>query len=328
MSKIAVGIDLGGTFIKFGLLDEQRRLLGEPTQRPTPVADGAQAVIDAMASGACDLLVERGVSRDDVVGAGIGSPGPLDLAEGLVLDTPNLPCLRDVALRERVGEKLGIPTALENDANAAAFGEFLCGAGKDISNMVMLTLGTGVGGGIIIDGRIVHGSHWAAGELGHMLVCPNGRPCGCGQRGCLEQYASATYLAQYAREALADDPSIQTELREVVARTGELTSKDICQARARGDGFAAGVWNEAMHYLAVGCITICRALDPDRIVLAGGMTAAGDELLAPLREHFRAMNWSMTAMLTDLSIAQLGSRSGVVGAAGVAWRQFGNGQQK
>ncbi len=323
MSKFAIGIDLGGTFIKFGLLDERRRLLGEPIQRPTPVADGAEAVVEAMVAGAGDLLAQRGLSRQDVVGAGIGSPGPLDLQAGLVLDTPNLPCLRGVALRQRVGEKLGIPTALENDANAAAFGEFLRGAGEDISSMVMFTLGTGVGGGIILDGRIVHGSHWAGGELGHMLVCPGGRPCGCGQRGCLEQYASATYLAQYARDALSDDGTIRSTLRDVVDRTGSLTSKDICAARAQGDAFAAGVWDEAMHYLAVGCITICRALDPERIVLAGGMTAAGDDLLTPLREHFRSLNWSMTDVLTDVSIAQLGSRSGVVGAAGVAWRQFG-----
>jgi glucokinase len=188
--------------------------------------------------------------------------------------------------------------------------------------MVMLTLGTGVGSGIIINGRIVHGSHEIGGELGHMIVRPGGVECGCGQRGCLEQYASATYIARYAEDTLRRGDR-SSSLKDALAGSGELTTKDINEHRKAGDDFAAEVWDRGLYYLAVGCVSICRIFDPDRIVLAGGLVNAGEDLMAPLREHFRREHWSLTEPKTELAIATLGPSAGMIGAAGVAWSAMG-----
>ncbi|MCD6303811.1 MAG: ROK family protein, partial [Planctomycetes bacterium] len=273
MGKVCIGIDLGGTFIKFGTLDEQRQA-SEVFQLPTPSSqDGIDAVIDQMVAGARQAMERTGVGKEDVVGVGIGSPGPLSMSEGIVYDSPNIPGMHNVPLRDRVSEALGIPAALENDANAAALGEFLCGAGRQCRDMVLLTLGTGLGGGLIIDGRVHHGSHEIGAELGHMIIVPDGRLCGCGQRGCIEQYCSATFMSRAAERKLREHAR-NSSLEDVLYEKGELTSKDINEARAAGDAFAAEVWDEMARYLAIGCVNFARIFDPDRIVLAGGMAAA------------------------------------------------------
>ena len=208
---------------------------------------------------------------------------------------------------------------LENDANAAAMGEFLCGAGEDCRKMVMFTLGTGVGSGIVYNGRIIHGAHGMGGELGHMIIDPGGRVCGCGQRGCLEQYGSAYFLAKYATERLECD-GIESSLRDVLDEAGEITAKDIHDACIAGDAYAAEVWDELARHLAIGCINVCRIFDPERIVLAGGMTKAGSDLVDPINRHWNALDWRLTKRATSLAIAKLGHDAGTVGAAGVAWQ--------
>ena len=326
MAKWCIGIDLGGTFIKFGLLDDRMRPVGV-FQLPTPIDRSSDGVVDQMVAGAKRLISEQNIDSDDIVGVGIGSPGPLDLANGVVLAMPNIPGMDNAPLRDRVSEGLALPAVLENDANAAAYGEYLCGAGKGACDIVMLTLGTGVGGGIVIDGKVLHGSHGIGAELGHMIVQPGGERCGCGQEGCLERYCSATYLAEYAVR-LVRDHGRDSALAGILNEKGSIDARDINEAHKAGDVLATELWDREAHYLALGCVSLCRIFDPDRIVLAGGLAKAGDDLLEPVREHFSRLDWKLTEPQTEIVIASLGNDAGVIGAAGVAWETFDEGGAK
>ncbi len=314
MSNWCIGIDLGGTFIKFGLVDENANAT-ETFQLPTP--SGAEAVISQMVAGAQEAMTRFNVSEDQVVGVGIGSPGPLDIDKGTVIDMPNLPGMKDAPLRDGVGVGLGKPSFLVNDANAAAFGEYLCGAGKGTKDMILLTLGTGVGGGIIIGGHLYVGASKVAGELGHMIVEADGEPCGCGQRGCLERYCSASSIAAFADRGLADGQD--SSLQAIYKANGSVTTKDINEARLAGDTFAQAVWDRGMKFLAIGCINFCRIFDPEEIVLAGGLTKAGDDLLLPLQQAVAEQDWTIAPTNTKIVLATLGADAGTIGAAGVAW---------
>jgi len=321
MSEFCIGIDLGGTYIKFALMDADHRVT-ETVQSPTP-AEGADAVVEQMVAGAKQLMAENDLAREEVRGVGIGSPGPLDLDNGIVIGMPNIRGMSNLPLRDRVSAGLGgVPAILENDANAAAYGEHLCGAGAGRGDMVMLTLGTGVGSGIILDGKVLHGTHGIGAEFGHMIVEPAGEKCGCGQRGCLERYCSATYIAELARR-LIEQEGRDSSLKELLAANGGINAKDINEARAAGDELAAYVWDNGAYYIALACVNICRIFDPDEIVLAGGMVNAGDDLMKPLTEHFRRLHWTLHPPRTKIAIATLGSDAGVIGAAGVAWQAFG-----
>ena len=320
MARACIGVDLGGTFIKFGLLDEDRQP-SEVFQLPTPT-EGVDAVLDQMIAGARQAIDRAGLGEGEIVGVGIGSPGPLSMANGLVYESPNIPGFKNVPIRDRVSRGVGLPATLENDANAAALGEYLCGAGKEGGDMVLLTLGTGLGGGVIVGGKLLHGAHEIGGELGHMMIVPGGRLCGCGQRGCIEQYCSATFMSLGAQRKLQED-GVESSLADVLAAKGEITSKDINEARRAGDAFAAEVWDEMARYLAMGCVSFARILDPDRIVLAGGMAAAGEDLLQPVLKHYRELHWTLTEPKTAIALATLGNDAGVIGAAGVAWQKYG-----
>ncbi len=322
MAKVCIGIDLGGTFIKFALLDEEMSMRGS-AQVPTPADAGPDSVIETMVSGAAELLDREGISAGNVVGVGIGSPGPLDLDAGVVIGMPNISGFVNIPLRDRIGDGLGIPAVLENDASVAALGEYLCGSGKGMDVMVMLTLGTGIGGGMVIAGRLARGAHGIGAEAGHMIVEPDGEPCPCGQRGCLERYASASALARYARRLIEQDRR-KSSLADLLGRKGDLDAVDVNEARRAGDALAAEVWDRSIRYLAVGCVSIARLLDPDLIVLGGGLAKAGDDLLGPLRRHFSRLNWTIDEQKTALALASLGNDAGVVGAAGAAWKRFGN----
>ncbi|MHC4984113.1 MAG: ROK family protein [Planctomycetota bacterium] len=320
MGKWCIGIDLGGTYIKFLAVGEDRRA-GKPLQLPTPADGGAEAVAAQMVAGVREAMSASGVAAGDVLGVGIGSPGPLKISEGIVVATPNIPGMENAPLVKMVGDGLGVRAVLENDANAAALGEYLYGAGRG-GSMVLLTLGTGVGSGIVLDGRILHGSHEMGAELGHLIMVPGGEQCGCGQRGCLERYCSAAAVARLAARRL-EEPDCRSSLRELVSRKGSLDARDINEARRAGDKLAAEIWDHCVYYLALGCVSICRIFDPDDIVLSGGMTKAGDDLMAPLMDHFNRLHWSIARPLTRISLARLGNDAGAIGAAAVAWQAFG-----
>jgi len=322
METYCIGIDLGGTFIKLAAMriGEDVHDFFAVRQIPTPESN-AEDIAGAMADGAGKLMQEHGMDGANVLGVGIGAPGPLNRAAGAIVNPPNLPQLAGFALRDRIAEQLGIPAALENDANAAALGEFYFGAGKEVTSLVMLTLGTGLGGGVIVDGKVVHGANDFGGEIGHMIVQPDGIECGCGQRGCLEQYASAGNIARQAVDAIGEGRD--SRLANILSEAGELSAADVNAARKDGDDLAAEIWDDATRYLAIACINLERLLDCDMIVLAGGLTKAGDDLLDPIHRHRERLAWRIVDHKAPLSIAALGNDAGVVGAAGVAFQAFG-----
>jgi len=322
MNDVCIGIDLGGTFIKFGLLDSAGSLVGAVTSVPTPTAGGGDALVESMAAGVGELLASCAETATPRA-VGIGAPGPLDLAAGEVVAMPNLPGLEKYPLRDAVARRLGLPAMFENDANAAAYGEYVGGVGCAGKDMVMLTLGTGVGSGILHEGRVIHGSYGLGGELGHMIVEPHGRPCGCGQRGCLEQYASAASIARFATPRV-EQASATTTLSALLAANGAITSRDMVEASLAGDPLAQELWDEMIFYLAIGCVNICRIFDPSQIVLAGGLTKAGEALLNPLKKAIAAESWTMSETHTDVLLAKLGSDAGAIGAAGLAWQMLEN----
>jgi len=322
MAEMCIGIDLGGTFIKFVATDRQGNA-SEILQLPTPTDRGPDGLVEQMACGARKVMDGAALSSGQVLGVGVGSPGPLDLKAGLVIASPNIPGMENVPLRDMVADLLGLPVALENDANAAAYGEYIAGAGKDADDLVVLTLGTGVGGGVVIGGEVLHGAHQIGAELGHMIIVPDGEPCGCGQRGCVEQYCSAKFMADRTMARMAAEKP-ETSLSALVEANGSIDAKDINEARAAGDAFAAEVWDATARYLALACVSLTRIFDPDKIVLTGGMANAGGDLIDPVRRHFADLHWEMTEIKTEVAIAALGSDAGAIGAAGVAWHEFGS----
>lgn len=314
-----IGLDLGGTNIKCGVVDDQGRVLAKQSV-PTHAREGPEAVIQQMADSARAVVSEAGLKIEQIKAVGIGSPGPIDFERGLLAAAPNMPLFRGVPIRDRISEILGLPVSLENDANASAIGEYWIGAGRggSVRHLIVLTLGTGVGGGVVVDGRIVHGAFGNAGEPGHMIVVPGGRPCGCGQSGCLETYSSASRTGQRAAEAVeAGEPS---SLREVHAR-GPVTARDVFQAAEAGDALANRIVDETALYLGIGCVNLCRLLDPELIVLAGGMVQAGGVLLDRVRAAFASHSWKMAPDRVRIVPTEMGGDAGIIGAAAVVWSQ-------
>ncbi|MCE5326977.1 MAG: ROK family protein [Planctomycetaceae bacterium] len=321
MSKYCVGVDLGGTFIKFILLDSAMGA-GQVMQLPTPASGGGSAVADRIAEGVRKIIAQRGLTNGDVAGVGIGSPGPLKISEGIVIATPNVAGMENVPLRDMVSAATGLPAILENDANAAGYGEFIAGAGRGSSDMVLLTLGTGVGGGVIIDGKVLHGSHEMGAELGHIIVQPGGEKCGCGQYGCLERYSAAAAIARYAGELIRGGR--QSSMKKILDANGALDSKDVHAALVAGDAVAAEVWDRGAYYLGLACVSLCRIFDPAEIVLSGGLAKAGEDLRRPVETYLHKFHWPITEVKTALTIATLGNDAGAIGAAGLAWQAMGN----
>jgi glucokinase len=238
----------------------------------------------------------------------------MDIDAGIVFETTNLGPWRQVPVRDHVARVFQKPTAFQNDANAAAYGEFWAGAGRSARSMVLFTLGTGVGGGIVIGDQILHGQHSHGGELGHVKIdMTNPRRCGCGRFGCLEAYASAVAVVKRAQEALAaGGPSRLAE------RAESLTARDVFQAAEQGDELAGRIVEETAFYLAVGAMNLMHVIDPDLVVFGGGMIAAGEAFLERIRYHVRTLAFPVPAEKTEVRYAQLGADAGFIGAAGCA----------
>ncbi len=315
MTKCYLGIDLGGTNVDVGLVDEEGRILGRDSF-PTEVAAGPARFVDRTAA-ACQKLIESsGIPAKQVLAAGLGSPGPLSYKEGMIIDAGNLPGWGGYPIRDGISNKLGIPVELDNDANVACWGEFWKGAGRDIRHMVMFTLGTGIGGGIIYDGQIIRGSVGNGAELGHIIIQPDGRRCTCGQNGCVEAYASASHTAARANEALAGGKS--SAMQELYKQKGEVSCKDVFDFAKKGDSLANEIVDGTAKALAQICIIMRHITEPQRFVLAGGMIKAGPMLLERIRTFYDQMIWSLNEDPLDICFAELGGDAAVVGAAGAA----------
>jgi glucokinase len=305
MTKRYVGIDLGGTNLKLGLVAADGGLI-ERLSVPTEASGGPEHVLGRMAQGVRDLAEKAGLAMDEVAAVGVGVPGPLDSAEGVVHFTPNMPGWINVRVRGTLEDHLGCTVVVENDANAAAYGEFRVGAGRDVDSMFVLTLGTGVGGGIVLNGRLLRGVTDTGAELGHVILRYGGRLCGCGNRGCLEAYASATaVVARFREEATVSD----------LARKPDLECKDVFDAADAGDKAAARIVAETAEYLAVGITSILHALNPEMVVLTGGMMGAGDAFLEEIRGHVKALAFPSAYEPCEIRWSTLGGDAGILGAA-------------
>jgi glucokinase len=316
--KYYLGIDLGGTNIKTGVVDEDAKVLSKYST-PTLAEDGGpKGILTRMGQAGEAAIKQAGLNIDDIVAIGVGAPGALSHKDGIIIAPPNLPGWKNVPVRDAISEYFnGKFTTLENDANAAAWGEYWAGVGKGTDSLVMLTLGTGVGGGIVYGGRFVRGYRDVAAELGHMIVEPRGRLCACGQHGCLEAYASASNAARIAVEKITG--GTQSSMRAVIEKGQPITTEVIVQHMHQGDQFAYDLWHETCRYIAIGCLNLNHTVNPQVIALAGGMVNAGQHLLNPVRMYYNDLQGNIFGGLcSEIVLAKLGSDAGLVGAAGAA----------
>jgi glucokinase len=326
MSKTFVGIDVGGTNIKIGLFDAELKLLSK-TSVTTDADMGPEIVIDKMAQTVKDLLGEADLSLTDIVAIGIGTPGPARYSEGVIIRSTNMPKFKNVPICKMLNERLGAPVVFDNDANVACWGEYVVGAGKGVQDMVFFTLGTGIGGGVVSSGELVHGCDENAAELGHMIIYPNGRSCNCGQKGCVEAYASADSTARRATEAL--EGGAKSSLAKVLEAEGKITSKDVYEHLAAGDELAKEITDGTAEALALTCINMLHTTEPRRIVFTGGMIAAGDLLLNRIRHFFDQHIWTIKKEdKIEICFATLGEDTGIIGAGALARHRYGQGLAK
>ena len=314
-----VGVDLGGTNIVVGVLPlEGGELLALRTQK-TEAIRGAKFVVDRMVQMVEEAIAEvasaHGASKEHFAGIGIGSPGPLNRDTGTIINTPNLGW-RNFPLRDLISNAVGLPAALDNDANCATYGEWWLGAGRDVDNLIGFTLGTGIGGGIVLNGRIFHGASDSAGEIGHTTIDSTGRKCKCGNYGCLEQYASGPAIALRAVEGIeAGAESLLVEM--VNGKLEEVTAATVYEATVQGDAYATEVMKDTAKFLGAGVASIVNVLNPQMIVIAGGVTRAGDTLFEPLRAEVRRRAFKSAQECCSIVSAELPGTAGVVGAAAV-----------
>jgi glucokinase len=323
VDKAILGIDLGGTFVKTAILSTDGKLLAK-NQEPTQAMDGLEAVLDVICVASEKVIASAGMENSDIVACGVGAPGPVDWRSGIVFTLTNFPGWKDVPLGDILSDRLSIPCYLENDANAACYGEFWGGAGQGAKNMCLLTLGTGLGGGVIVEGALLRGPDGTAGEIGHMIVERTGRPCGCGARGCIETYGSVTGLLRTAREGLeGGEPSV---LRDRCAEDWDkLTGVMVSEAAEAGDAFAREVIRTTGEWLGLGIANLLNLFNPEKVVLAGGMIKAGETLFQPIREMATRTALDVPAARVEIVPAGLGENAGVIGAAGCAWERFSQG---
>lgn len=309
MPNPVIGVDLGGTNIKLGLVSSNGEVL-DRTSTETQAEKGPEAVAGRICDGVLGLLAQAGLDRERVEGIGIGSPGTIDLETGVVTFSPNLPGWENVPLRRLVQEGTDLPCVLDNDANVAALGEFWVGAGRDNSSLILLTLGTGIGGGIVLDERIWHGGNGVAGEVGHMSIDPDGPECGCGNRGCWETFASATGMVRRMREA------IEQGAETVLAEDAEnITARRIHEAALAGDGTARRIIEMTGRYLGLGVSNLMHILNPEVIAFSGGMTGAGEMLMQPLLEEADWRTMEAPRRGVKICFAELPEDAGIIGAA-------------
>jgi glucokinase len=319
--KWVVGVDLGGTNIVVGVLpiDGGDGNVLALKSEPTDAERGAKYVVDKIVllieEARAEVVAEFGGSRADFAGIGIGAPGPLNRKTGTVIQSPNLGW-RNFPLRDLISNAVNLPAVLDNDANCATYGEWWLGAGRNVDTLIGLTLGTGIGGGIVLNGEIFHGVSDAAGEIGHMTIEANGRKCPCGNYGCLEAYASGPAIARRAIEGL--EAGAESLLADLVGnRLENITAATVYEAVINGDPYANEVMRETAKFLGAGVANIVNIFNPDMIVISGGVTKAGDHLFVPLRAEVRRRAFKSALDACQLTAAQLPGTAGVIGAAGV-----------
>lgn len=313
-NRYIVGIDLGGTKIAVAVVAAGGKVLASLRDWTRP-EEGPEKVLQKMDAMIGAVLAQAGITGERVAGLGIGAPGPVDYRRGTVHTLTNLPGWREVELVKVFHQRYGWPVAVDNDANAAALGEYLFGSGRGVDDMVYLTVSTGIGGGIIESGCLVRGAWGVAGEVGHMVLEPQGEICNCGNRGCWETISSGSAIAWQVRRRLAEgEQSLVTEL----AGGEEIRAEHVFKAKEMGDSLATDVIDRALEYLGIGVANVVNILNPQRVVLGGGVTNAGKVLFDPVRRKVREMGFGPAAQV-EIVPATLGANAGVVGAAALVW---------
>jgi glucokinase len=308
----AIGVDVGGTKIATGVISPEGELLSEVR---CPTANVREQLLSSIAESIAE--VKRGY---EVGGVCLAVPGFILARENKVLSAANLEAIEGIPLKEELGDRTGLQVTVENDANAAAWGEFRFGVGKDVDNLVFVTLGTGVGGGVVSHGVLLRGSRGTGGELGHITVQPAGPRCGCGNRGCLEALASGTAIARRAREMAEERPD--SGLGRLAVERAPL-GEDVLDLAREGDEAALEVLWEAGTWLGIGFATFVNIFDPEVIAIGGGVSEARDLVLEPARRELRLRSPSPSRDLVEIRVATLGAKSGMLGAAALARNEDG-----
>jgi len=308
MIKTVVGLDLGGTFIKVGLVNEKGKIL-KKEQLPTTREKGRKAVLSQMEKGIkIALKGERNVS-----GIGIGTPGLVD-KKGKVFSAPNLPDWNNLPLKKIFQDKFHLPVVVENDVNTITSGEYIYGAGKGYKNIICITLGTGLGGGMVLNGKLFRGSKLSAGEIGHIPICYNGPKCNCGNFGCIERYVGAEYISQMARDAIKKGR--KSKIKKIVKGNLEKISPEvISQADKKGDSLAREIWEKVGLYLGTLFSGLINLLNPEIIIIGGGIAQAGKPLFDSISQEIKKRAFPLLAKDVKVVPAKLGLDSGIISAA-------------
>lgn len=314
---LLIGVDLGGTNMRVGMVTSDGRMVHRLIL-PTRVNLGLDKVVERIIKAIQEVINQTIVPGNQIKGIGIGSPGTINIQSGIIISSPNFPKWKQVPLKHMIEEKLSIPTFMDNDANAFAFGEKWVGAGKEVQSLVCLTLGTGVGGGIILNGRIWHGADGMAAEIGHMTVLPDGLKCNCGNYGCLESYASASSIVRRVCNAIQSG-KLTMVLDYAKGNLENITSDLVYQAALKGDELAIHIMNETATFLGIGIANLINLLNPEMIVVGGGLTNAWDIIYPVTLKEVQKRALSEVAKRVKIVRASLGDNSGIIGAAGIAY---------
>jgi glucokinase len=323
--RFVLGIDIGGTNLVVGSVAEDGRALRALGTAPTQAESGATAVVDRLVELAQRTIAQtkREVPGAEIAGVGVGAPGPLDTKSGIVLLTPNLGWV-NMPLRQIIHDRLGLQTALDNDANCAVLGEWWVGAARGAHNAIGITIGTGIGGGLVLDGRLYHGASDVAGEIGHTTIDTEGRRCKCGNYGCLEAYASGPNIAMRAVEAVqAGADSLLS--KKVGGDLAKITAQTVYEAAQEGDELALEVVNDTAKFLGAGIANLLNVFNPEVVVVCGGVTLAGDHLFVPLRREVARRAFKPAVQACRIVPGELINTAGVYGAAKVFLDQTGAG---
>ncbi len=309
MEKIFIGIDIGGTDIKGGSVDSKGSIINEKT-----ISTEVEKGVDYVLARISNLVKQLGNSvkqNPDIAGIGLGIPGQIDSEKGILLNSPNLPAFKNIDVPSKLKSYLDLPIVWDNDANLAALGEFTYGAGKKVSEMMMITLGTGIGSGLILRGEVYHGSKGFGGEFGHLIINPQGPKCSCGNLGCVEAYAGTNGIIRTFKEIT------KAGMKSILKETGdeELTPKHISEAAKKGDKAAAETLKQAGFYLGVGLAGVINLLNLEMIVVGGGIAKAGDLILEPARKAVKEYSLKDPGNIVKIVPAKLGNKAGLIGAA-------------
>lgn len=311
MKEIVIAADLGGTNLRIAAIDRDGNILHR-ARRATPRSERADEIVSLICEAAAECL--ENLKKEKVLAIAAAVPAILNIEDGIILKAPNVPSLNGFRFSKALENALNLPCVLENDANAAAIGENWLGASKDFKNSIMVTLGTGIGGGIMMDGRILRGADGTAGEIGHICVEPFGVPCGCGSRGCVEQYASATAIVRLARELEGNYP--KSELPE----KSKLSSQEIYEAGLSGDELALEVFRRQGFYLGIALAGLINVLNTEVIVIGGGASAGWDLFVPQMFEQIRQRTYREASERAKITRAALGDDAGILGVARLAFK--------